>query len=357
MKPELRVYLRRECLINPGPARPSTEALAFIAPFLPKLISAGIGGIATLLKKAGDAETDQVSGSELTDLFFADNDQRLSINPEIGCVLGIYGVFAARNERSGNADPVLQKLEGAGLVPKNAEVSIVFEAAVVPSSDQTAFHLETRYFRVFDFVSDRHKSDRVYVATFSVAAPDASADGKTIALGNVALGRLGKETLPIPAGLADGAYPRYHSNLMPWNRIARDAKAAYESDVRRDAAKSRRYMPVTFNLTLSETSDGNRFLAALGGLLEGAKTDAAKGITALVDPSAGAEQAEEDADAAEALLKKEEDTLVSLREAEAASRSGGAEQREVLDAKLARARRAHDAAARARKAAGLPGPE
>jgi len=224
----------------------------------------------------------------------------------------------------------------------------------VPTSDETAFYLETRHFSVRDFIGDRRKPDRVYVATLSIGTPDATADGSTIALGNVALGRLGKETLPIRPGGALGAYPRYRSNLMPWNRITADAKEVYESDVKRDKAKNKSYMPVTFTLTLSETADGNKFLAALGGLLEGAKADAAKELSNLFLPQAGEQDAKRKEDAAEALYQAEEDALIAEKEAEAELAAGTPEQHDVLAAKLAKAARAHERAVRLRKAAGLP---
>ena len=223
----------------------------------------------------------------------------------------------------------------------------------MPTSDETAFYLETRHFSVRNFIGERHKPDRVYVATLSVTTPGSTPDGSTIALGNIALGRLGREALPIAPGQRIDAYPRYRSNLMPWNRISADANGVFESDVKRDAAGNKSYMPVTFNLTLSETADGNKFLTALGDLLEGAKVEAAKELSNLVIPEQREKAARERADAAEALYRAEEDAIIAVKEAEAALTAGSADQREVLTAKLARARRALDVAVRLRKAAGL----
>ena len=115
-------------------------------------------------------------------------------------------------------------------------------------------------------------------------------------------------------------------------------------------------MPVTFTLTISETADGNKFLQALGELLEGTKADAAKELSKLILPEEQENQAKEKADAAEKLYKAEEDAIIILRQAEAdlaAAAGKPPEERAVLEAKVAKARRAVSVAASLRKAAGL----
>lgn len=357
MKPELRVFVRESCVVNPPPAPAiagGPETLAIAALFVPKLVEFAVGGLGSLLKKAGETETEQVSGSEIVSLFAADGQQQLAVNRRLGCILAVYGVFSSEHGSKTRADDAAVKaLEREGLVPRDAGIAIVLELAVVRSDDDSAFHVETRHFSVRDFIGDRKKSERAYVATVSVTAPDATADGATLALGHVALGRVSKgETLSIPGGAALGAFPRYRSNLMPLAMSA-DAKAAYDSDVKRDAARNKAYMPVTVGLTLSETADGNKFLATLGTLLEGAKAEAGTQLAALIDPAARAKKAQEDADAAEKLWAAEEDALIAVREAEVALATGEPEQQPLLQAKLAKAKRALAGAERLRRAAGL----
>jgi hypothetical protein len=360
MKPEFRMFLLKDCIVNPAPKpeadtrkRAATD-LTLASIFVPKLIELGIGGIASLLKKAGAAETEQVAAGELTNLYVTDKDQQLLVNGDLGCILGVYGTFAnADREPTPADDAALKALEAKGLIPAGADISIVFEAALVPTSDGTAFFLEVRHFSVRDFIGDRRKPDRAYVATLSVTTPTSTADGSAIALGNVVLGRLKEEALPIPVKAPLGTYPRYRSNLMPWQRITAEAKDAYESDVKRDAAKNKAYMPVTFNLTLSETADGNKFLAALGELLEGAKADAAKELSSLVIPEERARAAQDKTDAAEKLYQDEENAVIAVKEAKAALDGASADQKEVLTAKLDKANRALSLAVKLRKAAGL----
>jgi hypothetical protein len=356
MKPELRVFLRRTCLINPPPALPPVnEALGgIVTSLLPKVIDVALGGIASLLKKAGADETEQVSGSEIVSLFSADKDQRLAANREVGCILAVYGVFANVDRRpTADSDSALEALEAANLVPKDADIAIILELAVVRTTDETAFYLEARHFSVRDFIGGRNKPERSYIATLALTAPNATADGATIALGHVALGRMErKEFLAIPSAPL-GSFPRYRSNLMPWNQISDEAKEAYDSDVKRGEAAGKSYMPVTLSLTLSETADGNKFFAKLGELLEGSREEVGKQITALVDPAARAKTVKESADAAEKLWAAEEDAGIAVREAEAALAAGKPEEKAVLEAKLAKAKRALEVAARLRKAAGL----
>jgi len=141
---------------------------------------------------------------------------------------------------------------------------------------------------------------------------------------------------------------------MPWKRITEEAKDVYDSDVRRNAAANKAYMPTTFTLTLSETADGNKFLAALGDLLEGAKSEAAKELSSLILPEDREKAAKEKADAAEKLYSDEEDARIEVLKAKAALAAGSPEQKEILTAELAKAERALEVKKRLRKAAGLP---
>ena len=352
MKPELRVFLRDRCLVNPVPDE-SVRASSLAGVFLPKLIELGLGAVASFLQKAGSTDTEQATGSEFATLFKTDANQTLDINQELACVLGVYGVFADEDKKpTPDADYALKALEEAGIMPLNADITIVFEAMIVPTPDRSAFYLEMRHFSVRDFMGDRHKSDRAYVATLSVTMPDATADGAAVAVGNIPLGRLGKEELPIPRGMPPGRFPRYRSNLMPW-RISKDAKDAYAADVNRNDAKLKSYMPVTFGLTLTETADGNAFLAALGELLSGAKVEAAKAISARIDPDTRRAASEADDDEAESLYAAEEDAGIAVKQAELALAKGDAAELDLLQAKLNKARRKLDVATRRRKAAGL----
>ena len=219
--PQLRVYLRERCILNPEPVpMAGAAAIPFLGLFVPKLIELAIGGVATLLRKAGKDETVSVGGRECADLYVADGNQVLRPNPKLGCIIGIAGTFdEPKADAAPSDDPVVRRLEAEGLVPIGAKIDVIVEAAIKPTRDQTAFFLDTRHFSVRDFIGERGKSERAFVMTLSVTAPGATADGDAIAIGTIDLGRLKRNADLVLPGAAPGAYPRFRSNLMPWGQI------------------------------------------------------------------------------------------------------------------------------------------
>lgn len=358
MDPEFRVFLLEKCVINPVP-EPKPPAKAKVIPlldlFAPKLIEMAIGGVATLLKKAGQDETVHVAGHEFADFYVADAKQALQVNKKIGCILGVCGAFGGKDTPPAPADdPAVQVLVREKLVPKNSVVRIIFEAAVRATADQTAFFLDTRHFSVRDFIGDSGKSERAFVVTLSVTVPGATADGDTIALGNIDLGRLKRGADLVPGGRPLEAYPRFRSNLMPWKQISQASKSAYDADVAAGKAAGRSYMPVAFHLSLSETTDGNKFLLTLGELLDGAKQEAATEISKLILPEKRAEAEAARAEAAEKLYEAELEAELALREARKAYEAGAEVDKPALRVKLEMAKRTLERKTRLREAAGLP---
>ena len=330
-------------------------AAALLALFVPKLIEMALGGVASLLKRAGDKETVSVAGHDFTEFYIADQKQVLRVNKQIGCILGIWGIFRdADGERTPDDDIAVRRLEEAGLVPPNADIRIIFEASIRLASDETAFYLDTRHFSVRDFIGGRNKSDRAFLVTLGVTAPGATADGDTIAVGNVDMGKLKRGADLIPRQRPADGYPRFRSNLMPWNQISQASKSVYDADVAAGNAIGRRYMPVTFNLTISETADGNALLAKLGELLDGAKKDAAEQIGKLILPEERERTEAARAEAAEKLYENELAGEIAVREANKAYNEGTEAEKPVLAAKLEGAKRKLERQKKLREAAGLP---
>ena len=355
-KPEFRLILRDRCIVNP----PSDEEVklqtsafgAVAAVFAPRLIEVGIGAVATLLKKAGAPETEQVSAPEFTSFYVTTSDSRLAVNSSLNCVIGLYGIFRDSDGKpTADSDKALKILESRGVIARDADIDIVFEASVIPSSDHTAMYLDTRHFSARRFIGTRNKDERDFVASLAITAPDATTDGETIALGNIDLGRvLRGSTLPI--GMP-GGFPRYRSNLMPWKQITEASLKRYTADLQGSTAANKAYMPVTLTLTLSETADGNKFLLALGELLEGAKSDVAEDLAKRVLPAERASAAAEEELSAEKLCAAEEDAGIALRKAEAALAAAKPEARDVATAERDKAKRLYERAKRLRAAAGL----
>lgn len=353
--PEFRLYLLEKCLLNPPPPAPAARGpgAALLGLFVPRLIEMAIGGIATALRKAGEHDTVQLTACEFSDLYVADDrTQALSINPAQGCVLAVW--FEGRKKASPPDDGVTRKLRDAGMVPPTAAVGGVFEAAIRPSPDGTAFFLDTRHFSVREFIGDRRKEDRAYVVTFSVAAPDATADGSTFALGTIDLGKRRKGDSLVPPGHPRDGFPRYRSNLMPWSKISQASKAAYDRDVAAGQAAGRRYMPVSFSMNVAETADGNAFLSKLGEVLGGLAGKAAGEISKRILPAEIEKAAAEQAADAEQLYEEELKAELDARKAQKAYDSGQEADKPALRVALEIARRRLAWRKRLREAAGLP---
>lgn len=281
----------------------------------------------------------------------ADANQALEINREIGCILAVCGIFEGGTPSP--PDPVIRKLEEAGLVPKKAEIRVVFEAAIRRTSDETAFFLDTRHFSVREFL-DEGRGERAFVATLTLTTPGATADGDAIAIGSIDLGRRKRGADLIPRGHPKDAYPRFRSNLMPWRQMSDASKAVYDADVTAKQAAGKQYMPVTFTLTMSETDDGNTLLLALGQLLEGAKGDAATALSKLVLPEEREKTAAARAEAAEKLYEEELQAELELRQAQKKFDEGTAAEKPILAVELEQARRKLARKTALRRAAGLP---
>ena len=354
--PEFRVYLLEECLVNPPPAAPAVRAERGLGATLlglvaPTLIQAAIGGIANVLKKAGEDETDQVTADEFADLYVADSKQALSVNPALGCLLAVW--FDSPDKNSPSDDDVVRALKSAKLVPADKDVGGVFEAAIRPAQDGTAFFLDTRHFSVRDFIGGRHKDDRAYVVTLNLATPNATSEGSTFAVGQISLGRRTRGESVVPLGQPMDAFPRYRSNLMPWSKISETAKAAYERDVAAGRAAGRRYMPVTFSLTVSETADGSKFLLKLGELLGGLAGKPAEEITKRILPAEIQQAAASEAAGAEKLYEEELKATLGLRTAQKAYDAGEEADKPALRVALEIAARKLAWQTRVREAAGL----
>ena len=348
--PEFRLYLRERCLLNPPALEGTRAALAGALGFLgPKLIEAAIGGIATLLKRAGDKETRQASGDQFASLYLANEKQALAVNSELGCVLAVW--FDA-NGNPGPDDEITKKLRSANALPAGASLAGAFEAAIRPVPDTTAFYLETRYFCAREFIGDRGKKERDYVVTLALSSPDASIEGKTFALGQIDLGTVKRNGVITPPD--DPENPRLRSNLMPWSQISQASKVVYDRDVAAGRAAGRLYMPVTFTLTVSETADGNAFLLRMGELLGGAAGTIATAVSKRILPEEVAKAAAEEAATAAKLYDDELQAEIEVAKAKKALASGAAEDKPKLELELELAERKLAHRRRLREAAGLP---
>ena len=276
---ELRVFILPECIINPAPATelPQPE-IALASVLVPKLVEMAIGSAAKLLKDAGADKTILSSGSAVTNLFAAGADQSLDVNGDVGCLLAVHGDFDSDEAEPDDGDEVLQSLRQRGLISSRTMVNIVFEAEVRPSADRTAFFLDTRHFSVRNLIEDDDDDERDFAVTVALTTPLTGVSGETVAIGTIDFGTLAPPSDVVPQGRPADGHPQFRSNLMPWAQLSPVAKHAYDTDVSNGSAAGRRYMPVTFTVTVSQTEKGHPFLIRLGELLDGAKHNAAAAI-------------------------------------------------------------------------------
>jgi hypothetical protein len=350
---ELRVHLLKDCVINPAPGGGAERTIlpaALLGVVVPKVIESALSGVATALKKAGTAETVQVAGTAFENLYVADAQQVLRANPILGCVLAVW--YRPQDDRVAD-DRIAATLKTAKLIPADVTVTGAFEAVIRTTPDGTAWFLDARHFSVREFVGDRHKDRRSFVVSVAVTAPSADPDGHTVALGHLDFGTVERGAHLIPDGHPEDAFPRYRSNLMPWAPISAASKAAYDRDVTAGRAANRSYMPVTFNVTVSETAEGNAFLLKLGELIGGASKEVAGELGKEVVEKATDAIGEGNADA-EKLYDEELKAKVDEAKARKALNDASDEERAAARLAWELAARRLVWRTRLREAAGLP---
>jgi hypothetical protein len=355
MASELRVFVLDQCIVNPPPTQ-GLEALALAGTLVPKLIELAMGGAAHLLKSAGADKTVQASGSTFANFYVADEEQVLRVNDRIGCVLAVYGSFDdVGGDKTDPKDYAVQRLRARGIIKEGASVEIIFEAAIRPSDDGSAFHLDTRYFGVRGMIGDSDKGERDFAVTLTVTTASATLAGDTIAIGTIDFGTRERGADLIPRDRPVDEYPQFRSNLMPWGQITAASKAAYDADVAANQAAEKQYMPATFTVTISQTQKGHPFLAKLGELLDGKKQEAAAALSKMILPEERAKAEAERSEAAERLYDAELDAELAVREAQKSYDDEGEDgAKPALRVKLEQAKRKRARAIALRKAAGLP---
>lgn len=335
-----RTVVQKECVLS-EPRPPATNkalAAALAAIFVPKLIEKGLDGLGAALKRAGEPDKVQLSGSAVLDLYVPTLDKKgLEPNPGFGCVVIVHvNGNGAPQPPTTTPSPTLSKLVRAKILNENELVSFAFEGRIERSSDLTAFWVVPTHFEVFQFAGKRQREEeRAYVATISLHKPISSVDGEAIAVANVDLGRYkkgGKLDVGLPFPLA--------SNLMPWPQLGERSSAAWKAAVEA-GTPAIGYMPITFSTTITETADGNAFLKSLGEILQANKAEAAKEVSKELLP-AEREKADEAAESEiETLRTAEESAYTAALEALKAFNAVSAEgtDKEILRAKLDRAKR------------------
>lgn len=300
-----RVHLLPRCVVNPprasataGPAERFVGA-ALAGIFIPKLIEAGMQGVGSALKKAGEVAKTQAIGTATTHMYVSNPLAQLAPEP-FGCVVafmeGVPKKDTAFHESTVSA---MRALRAAKLLAEKSTALWIWEAAVVPMEDGTAIQLDTTHLSVAEFLNGRG-GERDFVVSLAVATPNATADGETIALGNIHMGKVKRGE---PWSPKDREPLR--SNLLPWAKISDMSLEVWKRDAEAGIGE-RKYMPATVSVTFTETDDGNAFLRKLGEFLSGASADTAKVLTSAILPSSRRERSAAEELEGEKLIAAEE---------------------------------------------------
>jgi len=329
---ETRVYIRRQCLISEDRDKNSQEAFGLLAIFLPLLINKALGGASSALKKAGSAQTLKDSGRLPTYLYQLSNkivpgqpnEQKLSLNPNMGCLLVVRGTFSgvdpsdqSRVNFTGTDSRVLdaESDESSRITRLNnsnipvTDIAVLYEAEIAISNDQTALNYKSRFLQVKSFQGGRSSDTRGLVMSIAINAPGAKEGEPTLSLalinlGNVKRGVMGQRQLYTKS-----------SSWLGGLGISDDALKAIETIKLEDNQKQLGVMPVTFEATIAETDDGNKALLFIAEVLDATKDDVSKTVSDEILKDRGAEakaKAKEATDAIEKLRQEEEEAYPSF---------------------------------------------
>jgi len=342
-KIETRVYIRKQCILSAQDANQREFVAALAAIFVPLLIQKALGGASAALKKAGSPETLRDSGHLLTYLYklsniatpnptgAVTNVRSISLNSDLGCVIIVRGTFDAPDADdqsvvafpAGDTGPLTKKDDTdqkriARLRQSNIKVTAIdaiYEGAIKKSDDLSALYYEARYLQINSFQGSRSsKSGRGLVVSISMYGPGTKEGDSTLSMslmnmGNVTLGEVrGPEQLI-------GVTTSWLSGIG-----INDAALKAIEKIKVADNQTIGVMPVTIDGMFVETEAGNATLRFIAEVLDSAKADLTKTVSAEIledrDKTA-ATAAAAASDALEKLRQEEESTYSNYLKAEA----------------------------------------
>src|ERR1044071_5142390 len=170
---ETRVYTRRQCLLGEDKVKPVKDlpknsaerelfpALAAI--FAPILIGKAISGIAGALRKAGEDKTRKDSGRLPTYMYRLSKEKKLSLNPDLKCVIVVRGIFDPGLEPAApevnfpetgiftmeDQAKRIARLRNNGILV--SKVATAYEAEIKFADDETGFLYQSKFFEMNEF--------------------------------------------------------------------------------------------------------------------------------------------------------------------------------------------------------------
>jgi hypothetical protein len=317
---ETRVYVRKQCLLSEPqrkvqPAQPQALG-ALAAIFVPLLIEKALGGVSSALRKAGAPETLRDSGKLPTYLYQLSRSgevRKLALNSDLGCVIMVRGTFSGpdpevapmrtfhdvgvfRGDTEADEDKRVRRLN-QNQIPV-VTIAAIYEAAIIVSNDNSAFHYEGRFLQVRSFQGSRSAQNRAMVLSFGIYGPGSKEGEPLLSLALQNLGEVAKGTIDGPNQLRN----KRTSWLGGIGMIESAVTSLQKLQV--PDGKTVGVMPVTIEGTFVETDDGNKALVFIADILDAKK----EALTKLASEEIldGSKRDKAEADALETLTQEEE---------------------------------------------------
>ncbi|MFN2578869.1 MAG: hypothetical protein ABR607_14405 [Pyrinomonadaceae bacterium] len=340
---ETRVYIRRQCFLSRTSPREVDKK--FIGPlaaiFVPVLIEKALGGLAGALKKAGAEETLRDSGQLPTYLYRLmqqtvrnkgrdEVKHNLELNPDLGCVLVVRGLFANREEeapantvfarRISTEDSDAATNERIRLLNDNGihvtQIAVLYEAEIDFAEDKTALRYTSRFLQVNDFQGDRSHQRRAMVITVAITGAGQKEGEPLLSLVMVNLGQVSKNTVLGPEDLRNKRSSWVGGLAISDASLAAIATIQFPPPKPGETRAYVQIMPVTVEGVIAETDEGSKALRFIADVLDSTKADVSKTLSAEILKDRGKEK-QEAADAVEKLRGDEEGAYAAFLDAKA----------------------------------------
>ncbi|HEX8264572.1 MAG TPA: hypothetical protein VF596_04045 [Pyrinomonadaceae bacterium] len=332
---ETRVYLRRQCILTESTANSTAKpeffgAIAGI--FVPLLIGKALSGVSSALKKAGSEEVLKDTGNYPTYLYQLSNidqERKLALNPDFGCVIMARGVFNSPDpegymdqskvefpkdglflDKDQSSDRIV-RLNKCNIPIK--EIVALYEAEIKPSDDKTAFLYESRFLEVNSFQGSRSSDSRAIVISLAINGAGSKEGSSTLSLALLNLGELKKGAV-----LGPNELKKRRSSWLGGIGISDNVLKSIDK-IKIPQGKNIGVMPVTLEGTFAETEKGSKALLFIAEVLNAAEKDLTKTISGEILKDRDAEDIKE-ADAIEKLRQEEESAYAAYLIAVAASK-------------------------------------
>jgi hypothetical protein len=301
------VFAAESCLLTGSPnGRNIGEkgiGSAVAATVLPLVIEYGIS---KLVKKLNEVETKTSKGAIYADLYKATKDDKsLSIDPSLNCITAVtarvdtdlsrgdfirdrFNLFNELSEtRSGSkkapVDEILTRINSAFKLKDDMAITqdefySVYEFALRPESDHSAFRIQNRYLYVHKMLTKKSKAGLAYVT--EITGPGVSEEKPTY----VTMTKNFK-IVNAPHEVKQGKFKPGLSGLYQTPGMSKSSMSKYVQDYVNDNINSSKgYTPVKIQVSNIQTVKPKKIESFVASLLEDGKDSIVKSISEAILP-------------------------------------------------------------------------